>query len=350
VATTSKKYDWINVSFLTITPPLAIILITWHLMTEGFLWQIWALGVFFYFLAGLSITAGYHRLISHRAYKAHPFLEAFYLFFGAGSFQNSALKWCTDHRRHHTKCDDHEEDPYAITKGFFFAHMGWIFEAEKVDQTRRWGKDLYNNPRIMFQHRYYMPIAILSGFIFPTVIGYFLGSATGGFIVAALGRIVFVHHATFLINSACHVWGTQPYGDDNSAKDSRFLSFFTYGEGHHNYHHHFQADYRNGVKWYDFDPTKWLISLSAKLGLATDLVTTDEEDILQARLKMQLKRALASGHQAPTVLEEKFNELRAILRDLKKRRKTFGEETWATQKAELRLRLQEFQGLLMQTA
>lgn len=328
----TKKYDLVNVSFLLITPPLAVALIAWHLKVDGWMPSIWILGVFFYFLAGLSITAGYHRLLSHRAYKAHPWIESLLLFFGAGSFENSALKWCTDHRRHHTKCDS-EDDPYCIKKGFFYAHMGWIFEAEKEDQTERWGKDLLKNPRVQFQHRHYLVLAVISGFLIPMLLGHLLGSALGGLAVAGVGRVVFVHHATFFINSLCHVWGSQPYGDDNTAKDSRLMAFFTYGEGHHNYHHHFQADYRNGVHWFDFDPTKWLIQVLALLGLATDLVATDEEDILAAKLKMQLKRAQGQIQDA-SILEEQFNELRQLLRNLKGKRRAFhearlqGEEMW----------------------
>lgn len=317
----SKQYDLVNISFLILSPIVAAIALSWHLYTEGFVWQQWLLALLFYFITGLSITAGYHRLISHRTYKAHPLLETLFLFFGAGAFQNSALKWCTDHRRHHTKCDG-EEDPYAITKGFFYAHMGWIFEAERSDQTDRWGKDLKQNPRIMFQHQHFMAIAILSGIVLPTFIGYLLGSALGGFALAAATRIVVVHHATFFINSLCHVLGTQPYGDDNTAKDSFWMAFFTYGEGHHNFHHHFQADYRNGVRWYDFDPTKWLISLCSKIGLASDLLSTDKEDILAARLKMQLKRIKDHSKESwSEQIEERYEVLRSELRAFKQKRK-----------------------------
>lgn len=212
----------------------------------------------------------------------------------------------------------------------------------------------------MFQHRYYLPMSAIAGFGLPLLIGAYLGSALGGLAVAGLLRVVVVHHATFLINSLCHVWGTQPYGDDNTAKDSRLMAIFTYGEGHHNYHHHFQADYRNGVAWYDFDPTKWLIAFCAKLGLARDLVITDEEDILQAKLKMQLKRAKDKNHQNLSTLEEKFGELRAALRELKQKRKALMARQWPSRdvfadlkrqfKAErdlLRQRVQEFQGLLI---
>ncbi len=318
---TKKTYDITNILFLTITPPLALILVTIHLMTEGFLWQQWLLGLGFYFLMGLSITAGYHRLFSHRAYKAHPIIEALFLFFGAGAFQNSLLKWGSDHRRHHTKCDG-PEDPYSISKGFFYAHMGWIFEAETEDLTDRFGKELKRNPRVMFQHKHYLVLAVVSGMILPTFVGWMLGSWLGGLAISGIFRIVFVHHATFFINSLCHVWGTQPYGDDNSAKDSRLMAIFTYGEGHHNYHHHFQADYRNGIKWFDFDPTKWLINSLSYLGLATDLIQTDEEDILAAKLQMQHKLALKNidNPSIASQVEARFMELKAELKKLKKKR------------------------------
>lgn len=336
-----KKLDLTNTLFLFLSPLVALFFISMHLMRDGFVSSQWLLAIFFYFLTGLSITAGYHRLFSHRSYKAHPIIEMFFLFFGAGAFQNSLLKWGTDHRRHHTKCDT-EDDPYSIKKGFFYAHMGWICEDDQRNEIERWGKDLMKNPRVMFQHKYYLPLAILSGIVLPTAIGGMLGSYLGGFALATWGRIVFVHHVTFFINSLAHTWGKQTYGDDNTAKDSQLVAFFSYGEGHHNYHHHFQADYRNGVRWYDYDPTKWLINFFSYLGLAWDLRSTDEQDILAARLKMEQKNHPAFNEHAQELLQN----IRAHLRELKALRQAYTQEKQkGAQKAldELKKSIQEQQ-------
>lgn len=321
------KIDWINTLFLTLTPVAAIGFAALHLKTDGFMWPQWLLAFFFYLATGLSITAGYHRLFSHRSYKAHPVIESLFLFFGAGAFQNSLIKWAADHRRHHNKCDQ-DEDPYSIQKGFFYAHMGWVCEDDGRDEQKeihRWGKDLLKNPRVLFQDRHYLVLAVTSGIILPTLLGGLLGSFLGGFALATWGRIVFVHHTTFFINSLAHTWGKQTYGDDNSAKDSLLLAFLSYGEGHHNYHHHFQTDYRNGVRWYDFDPTKWLINSIHSVGLASGLKSICEEDIIAARLKMEHKKQLEKQLD-PTWTQashELLEQLKQRLKKLKKMRQDY---------------------------
>jgi stearoyl-CoA desaturase (delta-9 desaturase) len=134
----------------------------------------------------------------------------------------------------------------------------------------------------MFQHKYYLPIAIFSGIIIPTIIGSLIGSTLGGFAFIGLLRIVFVHHCTFFINSLCHIIGTRPYTTKNSARDSFIMAFFSYGEGYHNYHHYFPVDYRNGIKWYHFDPTKWLIKSLSYINLTYDLKSVPPELIKKA--------------------------------------------------------------------
>jgi stearoyl-CoA desaturase (delta-9 desaturase) len=146
---------------------------------------------------------------------------------------------------------------------------------------------------VMWQHKYYMPIAIAFGIILPTYIGHLMGSALGGFALAGLARIVFVHHCTFFINSLCHIVGSRPYTDTNTARDSFIMAFFSYGEGYHNYHHYFPTDYRNGIKWYQFDPTKWLIKFAELMGLARDLKRVPERIIVEAKFKMSHKKHYA---------------------------------------------------------
>lgn len=284
----AKKIDWVNAIFLITTPIVSVILAIKYFSTNGFEFSQIALAVFFYFLTGLSITAGYHRLFAHRAYKANNFTKFIYLLFGAATFQNSALKWCTDHRVHHNHVD-HDKDPYNIKKGFFYAHMGWIFFKE-VDSDPKFPKDLTNDKLIMWQHRNYLWLCVVVGFVLPTVIGHFLGSALGGFALAGVGRVVMVHHCTFFINSLCHIVGTRPYTDTNTARDSAVMAVFSYGEGYHNYHHYFPVDYRNGIRWYHFDPTKWLIKSLSIIGWAKDLKKVPEKLIAEAQLQMKLKQ------------------------------------------------------------
>jgi stearoyl-CoA desaturase (delta-9 desaturase) len=284
-----KQIDWVNVSFLTLTPILAIGLSTIYFLNNSINWSQIILLIVFYFITGISITAGYHRLFSHHTYQTNKFVKILFLFFGAGAFQNSALKWSSDHRIHHRHVD-HEQDPYNINRGFFYAHIGWIFYKDDVGSEKNYPKDLLNDKLVMWQHRHYNLIAVSSGLLLPALIGHLLGSALGGLALSGLLRLVFVHHCTFFINSLCHVVGSRPYTEDNTARDSFILAFFTYGEGYHNYHHSFPSDFRNGIRWYQYDPTKWLIISLKFIGFAKNLKQVPEKIIQQAKEEMTVKR------------------------------------------------------------
>lgn len=285
----TKTMDSVNTAFLLLTPVAAVAVTTYWVMSEGFDVRQLFLAIGWFILSGLSITAGYHRLFSHRAYDANPLIRLFFLCFGAGAFQNSLLKWGSDHRLHHTKVDT-EKDPYNINESFFYAHMGWILLKENSQIKDRYAKDLYADKMVMWQHKWYLLIAGFCGAILPTLVGGWLfGSYLGAFALGALCKIVFLHHCTFFINSLCHKLGSTPYTDTNTAKDHWLMAFFTFGEGYHNFHHYFQADYRNGVRWFQFDPTKWLIKFMEWIGLASKLKKTPSAKILNARMQMKMK-------------------------------------------------------------
>lgn len=260
-------------------------------------------GLFLFFFAatGLSITLGYHRLFSHLSFKASWPVRLFTLLFGAAAFENSALNWAADHRRHHRMVDQ-DEDPYDISKGFFHAHIGWILFRHPPETSLVWAKDLQKDRLVVWQHRYYVPIALFVGFALPMAAGWVAGgwsAALGSFLLAGVTRIVFVHHMTFFINSLCHTLGRQPYSSRCTARDSMLMAWFTFGEGYHNFHHEFQHDYRNGVKFWQFDPTKWSIWLLAKAQLVRQLRRVPDEKILLAQVAEQQRQVAAAVSQAP---------------------------------------------------
>jgi stearoyl-CoA desaturase (delta-9 desaturase) len=262
-----KRFSWLNASVLFLSPVAATVGLIYYIANYGVAWSDVLIFISMYLITGLSITAGYHRYFAHRTYGAHPLLELFYLCFGAASVQNSVLSWASDHRFHHRYVDQ-EADPYNIQKGFFWAHMGWIL-FEEADGPRDYANaiDLKKNPRVMWQHRNYTLLIFLFGLVLPTLVGWCFGRPMGGFIWGCLVRTVVVHHATFLINSAAHVFGDQPHSEENSGRDSWWLAFFSFGEGYHNFHHTFAGDYRNGIAWYHWDPSKWMIRSLTYLGL-----------------------------------------------------------------------------------
>ena len=279
----------------------AVPLYIWHYGLDVF--QV-ALFLFFAISTGMSITLGYHRLFSHLTFQASPIVKLYTLLFGAAAFEGSALGWSADHRRHH-KHVDHEEDPYDINRGLFHAHIGWLLFRRGPDTPLTWVRDLQKDKLAWWQHEYYVPIAMIMSFVVPAAIGWAYGgpiSALGAFLIAGVARVVFVHHMTFCINSLCHWIGKRPYSSNVSARDSFLMALFTFGEGYHNFHHEFQHDYRNGVKPWQFDPTKWMIWLLEKVGLVHGLRTVPEEKILKAEVR-EHERQLEAKLQATPVAD-----------------------------------------------
>jgi stearoyl-CoA desaturase (delta-9 desaturase) len=143
----------------------------------------------------------------------------------------------------------------------------------------------------MWQHKYYLPIVLAANFGITGLLGWLNGDILGMILIAGVARLVLVHHVTFFINSLAHIWGSRPYTDTNTARDNGVVALFTFGEGYHNYHHIFESDYRNGIRWWQYDPTKWLIKSLSWLKLTKNLRKTPEERIEKVKLQMQLKYA-----------------------------------------------------------
>jgi stearoyl-CoA desaturase (delta-9 desaturase) len=326
-----EKVDWITSSFLIGTFLIAATVVPWYIITFDQSWFQWLMFAFMVPATAMSITLGYHRLFSHLSFKAKWPVKLFTLVFGACAFENSCLDWSSDHRKHH-KHVDHDEDPYDISKGFFWAHMGWLMFKLRPDKTNDNVNDLLKDRLVMWQHKYVQWIALLVGLVGPAILGgaynHFFTElpvwqgALGGFLIAGVLRVVVVQHSTFFINSLCHTIGHRPYSTKHSARDSIIMAFATFGEGYHNYHHEFQHDYRNGVKPWQWDPTKWTIWTLSKLGLASNLRRVPDSKILlaemgEARLRAEEKlAALNAAH--PTMTERAHVMLNELCEDLAK--------------------------------
>ena len=296
--TQKPPLDRVNCIIFIGLPLAALILVPAWGIYHGYTAAQWIWAVAFLYLNGMSITGGFHRLWAHRSYEAHPALKWFYAFWGAGALQNSILVWASDHRRHHRHVDDNEKDPYSAGNGLWFSHMGWMlreYDTNGPDFTN--ARDLQRDPIVMWQHTHYVALTTFMNLGLPILLGIYLGDVIGTVLLVGLFRLVVNHHFTFFINSLAHYWGTRPYTETNSARDNHFLAFLTYGEGYHNYHHIFQKDYRNGIRWWQWDPTKWLIAGCEKLGLTSNLNREPDFKIQRAMLDTAFERARATMDQ-----------------------------------------------------
>ena len=275
----ARGLNWVNVGVLAGVHGLAVAGALWSVF--HFSWATLALTFVWMVCSGLAITGGYHRLFAHPTYQARGPLKWFYLLFGAACVQNSALKWASDHRRHHAQTD-REQDPYNIRKGFWWAHIGWVLAKDPPADMANVG-DLSDDRAVRFQHAAYVPLALFVGIAVPAAIASLWGDAVGGILVAGFLRLALVYHATFSINSLAHTIGSRPYDRKTSARDSALTAILALGEGYHNFHHSFPGDYRNGIRAWHFDPTKWWIWTADKVRLAKNLRRTPPDVIARAR-------------------------------------------------------------------
>lgn len=281
-----------NVLVFAITGLIALVAVPLEGMLNGFDSIEILVCVLLIYFSGMSITGGYHRLWSHKTYEATGPVRVIFAIGGAMALQNSILHWASDHRIHHRHVDDNERDPYSAQRGFWYSHIGWMLREYNATGYHNYDncRDLQKDAVVMWQHKYYLPIMLSANVGIPMLLGWLNGDIIGMLLLAGVFRLVLVHHVTFLINSLAHIWGRQPYTDKNSARDNDILAFFTFGEGYHNFHHIFEYDYRNGVKWWHFDPTKWLIRGLAMVGLTRNLRRCPEERIERAKMQMKMQK------------------------------------------------------------
>jgi stearoyl-CoA desaturase (delta-9 desaturase) len=305
----ARRPDWINISFLMLTPLIGVggtAYYTWRVGLEPWM-PLLLVGM--YLAVGLSICAGYHRLFSHRSYSCSRPVQAVLAFFGAMAAQNSILAWCSGHRAHH-RYVDRDWDPYNIRRGFWWAHILWVFYKAPEDAACPDVRDLENNPIVRWQDRWYRPILLLGGFGIPLAIGAAFGHPLGGLLWGGFLRIAVIHHTTFFVNSLAHSLGTPRFDADVSARDNGMVALLTLGEGYHSFHHRFPSDFRNGVRWYHWDPAKWFIRGLAAVGLASNPRRTPAHAIARAWMQAEARRIEG---ELPRVAPDRGVEIRRLL-------------------------------------
>jgi stearoyl-CoA desaturase (delta-9 desaturase) len=300
-----SRINWFHTSLLTMMP-LAVLGALFFLPVRA---ATVAVGFLFFQLAGIGITAGYHRLWSHKSWTAHPAVAVVLAIMGAGALEGSIHWWSRNHRAHHRYVDT-DKDPYNAKRGFFYSHIGWMLLKQDPKSIGRVNvADLKASPLVQWQHRYYLPLALVFALLLPAAVCSLWDDFWGGFFYAGIGRAVLLHHATFFVNSLAHWWGEKPYSDEHTAYDSGFTALLTFGEGYHNFHHSFPNDYRLGIKWHHFDLTKWIIRGLYVLGLATDLKKFDDFVFDRARGEQKRVAAVASKNSRAVAEAEKHIDM-----------------------------------------
>ncbi|EIW55454.1 delta 9-fatty acid desaturase protein [Trametes versicolor FP-101664 SS1] len=265
------------------------------------------LAIVLYFVSTLGITAGSHRLWSHRSFKASAPLRLFLVLAGGSAVQGSAYWWAKVHRSHHRYIDT-DKDPYSAQRGFLFTHVGWIvFYTDVAPGGGVDLSDLHKDKILMWQHNNRALVWLLCGYILPTVIpGYFWGDWAGGLFYSTALRLTACYHSVWCINSLAHMLGHAPFDDKHTPRDHLFTALVTMGEGYHNFHHQFPMDYRNAFRWYQYDPTKWFIAACGALGLASNLRTFPSNEVHKGMFTMRAKelRATQESLTWPTPVEK----------------------------------------------
>jgi stearoyl-CoA desaturase (delta-9 desaturase) len=264
---------WVYGSWLFLSGQVKLLTIVWT--------------VVLYHWNALGITAGAHRLWAHKTYKAKYPLQCILVFFNWIAVQNDVIEWARDHRCHH-KYSETSADPHNATRGFFFAHMGWLLVKKHPDVIEK-GKgvnidDLLQDELLLFQRRYYWPMAVLLCFVMPSVVPLLWGeSVIIAYFTAAVWRYITVLHVTWCVNSVAHMFGNRPYDKFINPRQSFVTALGAIGEGWHNYHHAFPQDYRASEFPYYINFTTMFLEFFQFIGQASDLKTPAKQMIKQRK-------------------------------------------------------------------
>jgi stearoyl-CoA desaturase (Delta-9 desaturase) len=251
-----------------------------------------------YVLCAFGTTIGFHRFFTHRGFEAHPFVKALLAILGCMTMQGPVTQWVTDHRKHHALSDQpgdphsphvgYGEGAWGAARGFVHAHVGWMFRNLGMEQGREYGRDLYEDRLVRTIDRLYLLWVVLTLGI-PFAIGYWVGGAWGagveGLVWGGLIRIAAYQHATFSVNSICHMFGRQDYRSRDEARNNWAVALLVFGEGWHNNHHAFPASARHGLRRWQLDMSWWVIRGLEKLGLVWNVKVPDAAQLERRRVQ-----------------------------------------------------------------
>jgi stearoyl-CoA desaturase (Delta-9 desaturase) len=248
---------------VVVLPFLATLFAIWLLWQRAVNWSDIALLLTFNVLAGLGVTVGYHRMLTHRSFRPHPVVKFIFLVLGSMAVEGPALEWAATHIKHHAH-SDREGDPHSPVEGFWHAHMGWMFNRSFADPNV-YCRNLVKDPIVVFVSRTFILWVILSLAI-PFAIGGWTGLLWGGLV-----RIFFTHHITWSVNSVCHTFGKREFETRDQSRNEWIVGLLGLGEGWHNNHHAFPRSAFHGLHWWQFDLSGYVIWTLERIGLVRDV-------------------------------------------------------------------------------
>ncbi len=270
-----------------IVPPLGVLVAIVLLWNRAVDWTDLGIFAFFYGITGFGVTLGYHRMLTHRAFRTHKPTEYAFAVAGSLSLQGSVMDWVADHRKHHAHTDQ-EGDPHSPhvghghgLRGLVHAHVGWLFETQGQANWKKYARDLYEDTGMRRIGRAFPYLALLSvalpalaGFVLH---GFTLEGALRGLVWGGLVRIFLLHHVTWSINSICHFFGRRRFDVEDQSTNVAWLALPSLGEAWHHNHHAFPRSAVHGLKWYEVDVSGLIVSAMERVGLAWNVVRITPE-------------------------------------------------------------------------
>ena len=257
---TIRKIVMLVVVVLPFLATLFAIVLLWQRAVN---WTDIALLITFDVIAGLGVTVGYHRMLTHRSFQPHPIVKFIFLAFGSMAVEGPGLEWAATHIKHHAH-SDREGDPHSPVEGFWHAHLGWMFRINDADPNV-YCRNLVKDPMVVFMSKTFFLWVILSLAI-PFAIGGWTGLLWGGLV-----RIFFTHHITWSVNSVCHTFGKREFETRDRSRNEWVVGLLGFGEGWHNNHHAFPRSAFHGLHWWQFDLSGYVIWTLERVGLVHEV-------------------------------------------------------------------------------
>ena len=286
----NESLDRFLTGTVTVVPFIGLGLAVWQLWGGALGWNDVVVFVVTYLLTGLGITVGFHRMLTHRAFKTHAWLRGTLAALGSAAIEGPVIAWVADHRKHHAFADqlgdphsphvDHGHGIRGALRGLFHAHVGWLFIHTQRGAKERYAPDLIKDPVVSWVNRTFL-LWIAAGLAFPFALGFALSGelagALTGLLWGGLVRILVLHHVTYSINSLCHFFGRRDFDTGDESRNLSWLAPLSMGESWHNNHHAFPTSAAHGLRWWQFDLSALVIRALERAGLVWDVVRISPE-------------------------------------------------------------------------